>query len=136
MGEYDFSVTYPDSLGHVDRKVQNMVSHRKYDPRTYEYDVALLKFDEPVKFETNVIPICLPDGKEDLAGQTGWITGWGTLYESKEFIYCKPCPCNENRYSPCQWDTYFNQRENLLSFIQGNLCTASIQEQFLIKSRI
>ena len=128
MGQYDFSVTYPGSLGHVDRKVQNVVSHWKYDPKSYEYDVALLRFDEPVKFKPNVIPICLSDDNEDLAGQTGWITGWGTLYESKQFIHCKPCPCNENRYSLCPRETCFNHRENLLS-LQGNLCTVSIQEQ-------
>ena len=87
MGQYDFSVTYPGSLGHIDRKVQNAVIHPKYDPRTYEYDVALLKFEEPVKFEANVIPICLSDGNEDLAGQTGWITGWGRFYKGKESTY-------------------------------------------------
>ena len=100
MGQYDFSVTYPGSLGHVDRKVQNVVSHWKYDPKSYEYDVALLRFDEPVKFKPNVIPICLSDDNEDLAGQTGWITGWGTLYESKEFIHCKPCPCSNVPTNP------------------------------------
>ena len=87
MGEYDFGVAYPGSLGHVDRKVQNSVTHRKYNPRTYEYDVALLRFDKPVKFEANVIPICLSDGNEDLAGQTGWITGWGKFYKGKESEY-------------------------------------------------
>ena len=113
MGEYDFSVTYPDSLGHVDRKVQNAVSHWKYNPRSYEYDVALLRFDEPVKFKPNVIPICLSDDNEDLAGQTGWITGWGTLYEGKEFTHCKLGCFNENRYSLCPHShrkTCFNHR--------------------------
>ena len=57
------------------------------NPRTHEYDVALLKFDKPVKFEANVIPICLSDGNEDLAGQTGWITGWGKFYKGKESEY-------------------------------------------------
>ena len=65
-----------------------MVSHWKYDPKSYEYDVALLRFDEPVKFKPNVIPICLPDDdNEDFAGQIGWTTGWGQLHEKgKEFI--------------------------------------------------
>ena len=129
MGEYDFSVTYPDSLGHLDRKVQNAVSHWKYNPRSYEYDVALLRFDEPVKFKPNVIPICLSDDNEDLAGQTGWITGWGTLYEGKEFTHCKLGHCNENRYSLCPHShekpalitgkTYFHYREPV--FITGCL---------------
>ena len=101
LGQYDSSVTYPGSLGHVERKVQNAVSHWKYDPKSHEYDVALLRFDIPVEFKPNVIPICLSNDNEDLAGQTGWITGWGTLYESKEFVHGKSGPCNENRYPLC-----------------------------------
>ena len=87
MGEHDFGTTYPGILGHIERKVKYVISHPKYDPKTYENDLAILRFKEPVKFAKNVIPICLPDDDEDFAGQTGWITGWGRLYEKgKEFI--------------------------------------------------
>ena len=82
--------TYLGSMVHIDRKVQFVISHPKYDSEAnWEYDLALLRFEEPVKFAENVIPICLPydsDDNEDFAGQTGWITGWGQLYEKgKEF---------------------------------------------------
>ena len=79
-------------LDHIDRKVQFMIIHPKYDPKgnwgSYDSDLALLKFEEPVKFKPNVIPICLPDDdNEDFAGQIGWTTGWGQLHEKgKEFI--------------------------------------------------
>ena len=87
MGEHDFGTTYPDFFGHIDRKVKFVISHPKYDPKSFEYDLALLRFKEPVKFAKNLIPICLPYKNEDFAGQTGWITGWGRLYEKgKEFI--------------------------------------------------
>ena len=71
------------SMAHIDRKVQFVISHPKYDSKAnWEYDLALLRFEEPVKFAENLIPICLPDDPdEDWAGQTGWITGWGQLYE-------------------------------------------------------
>ena len=126
MGEYDFSVTYPDSLGHVDRKVQNAVSHWKYNPRSYEYDVALLRFDEPVKFKPNVIPICLSDDNEDLAGQTGWITGWGTLYEHCNPLQGKYRFFTGNSLCSISTLTCFGSVQGLKGAnfieIQGNIC--------------
>ena len=80
--------THLGSMGHVDRKVQFVISHPKYDSKlNWDYDLALLRFKEPVKFDSNLIPICLPDDdNEDFAGQTGWVTGWGQLNErGKEF---------------------------------------------------
>ena len=75
-----------DSMDHIDRKVQYMISHPKYDPKgnwgSYDSDLALIKFEEPVKFDSNLIPICLPDDDiQDFAGQIGWTTGWGDLHE-------------------------------------------------------
>ena len=81
--------TYLGSTDHIDRKVQFVIRHPKYDSKAkWEYDLALLRFEEPVKFAENLIPICLPDDdNEDFAGQTGWVTGWGQLHEKgKEFI--------------------------------------------------
>ena len=91
MGEHEFG-DFDEPLGHVNRKVSRVVRHPKYDPKArtgYEggYDLALLRFEEPVRFAKNLIPICLPDDPdEDWAGQTGWTTGWGLLYEGKELI--------------------------------------------------
>jgi len=80
MGEYDLGST-DEPQGHVDRKVQIVASHPKFDPKTFEYDLALLRFYEPVEFKPNVIPICIPDEDEELVGETAWVTGWGRLYE-------------------------------------------------------
>ena len=82
MGEYDLGST-DEPQGHVDRKVQIVASHPKFDPKTFEYDLALLRFYEPVEFKPNVIPICIPDEDEELVGETAWVTGWGRLYEGK-----------------------------------------------------
>ena len=92
MGEYDFDRTY-EPLGHVNRKVLRVISHPKYDPKApgtkcFEYDLALLRFEEPVRFAKNLIPICLPNDNEDWAGQTGWSTGWGRLYEKGKELIC------------------------------------------------
>ena len=53
---------------------------------TYEFDMALLYFEEAVPFSDHVRPICLPErGQESngVRGQfgMGYVTGWGTLWE-------------------------------------------------------
>ena len=57
--------------------------HPKYESRfdnfLYEFDVALLKLDRPVKFAPNIIPICLPGRTDDFGGDSGYVTGWGNL---------------------------------------------------------
>ena len=61
------------------RKVDVVVIHPKFDPKTFEYDLALLKFYEPIEFTSNVIPICTPEADQDFDGKTAWVTGWGRL---------------------------------------------------------
>ena len=86
MGEYDLGST-DEPQGHVDRKVQIVASHPKFDPKTFEYDLALLRFYEPVEFSPNVIPICIPEEDQELVGETAWVTGWGRLYEGKPTLH-------------------------------------------------
>lgn len=38
-------------------------------------------FYEPVVFQPNIIPICVPETDEDFIGRTAFVTGWGRLYE-------------------------------------------------------
>ena len=45
----------------------------------YDYDIALLKVDQPIDFQANVIPICLPQDENDFQGKTAWVTGWGNI---------------------------------------------------------
>ena len=66
----------------------NCCSHPKFDPKTFEYDLALLRFYEPVTFQPNIIPVCIPGDDETLVGETAWVTGWGRLYEGE--THCTP----------------------------------------------
>lgn len=43
------------------------------------------RFYEPVVFQPNIIPVCVPDGDENFIGRTAFVTGWGRLYEG-EFL--------------------------------------------------
>ena len=80
MGEYDLN-SMAEPHQHIDRKVQIVASHPKFDPKTFEYD---LRFREPVIFQPNIIPICIPEDDAKLVGESAWVTGWGRLYEGKE----------------------------------------------------
>ena len=53
------------------RRVQKVVTHRNFDKFTYEYDIALLEMQSSIKFQPNIIPICLPNSDSNLVGQVG-----------------------------------------------------------------
>ena len=48
--------------------------------------IFISRFYEPVTFQPNIIPVCVPEDDEDLVGQEAWVTGWGRLYEGKHII--------------------------------------------------
>ncbi|XP_051257255.1 transmembrane protease serine 2 isoform X1 [Dicentrarchus labrax] len=65
------------------KAVHKIISHGKFDIRTNDNDIALLKLDTPLTFTRTVKPVCLPNIAMDLpVGQQAWITGWGTLRSS------------------------------------------------------
>lgn len=51
--------------------MQKVVTHRNFDKFTYEYDIALLEMQSSIKFQPNIIPICLPNSDSNLVGQVG-----------------------------------------------------------------
>uniref|UniRef100_A0A0C9RUN0 Sb_3 protein n=1 Tax=Fopius arisanus TaxID=64838 RepID=A0A0C9RUN0_9HYME len=81
IGEHDLA-NEDEPYGFQERRVQIVASHPNFDPRTFEYDLALLRFYEPLlPFQPNLLPICLPDDDEGYVGHTAYVTGWGRLYE-------------------------------------------------------
>nr|AMO02568.1 serine protease 6 [Tityus serrulatus] len=80
LGEYDLS-TEEEYLPYIERRVQLIASHPKFDRRTFEYDLALLRFYEPVPFQQNILPICVPTGNSTYIGEFATVAGWGRLYE-------------------------------------------------------
>lgn len=80
LGEFDVShenEPYP----YIERRVQIIAPHPEFDPRTFEYDLALLRFYEPVHYRPNIVPICVPNGNDTYIGKFATVTGWGRLYE-------------------------------------------------------
>ncbi|XP_047481203.1 mucin-19-like isoform X2 [Penaeus chinensis] len=80
LGEFDLERS-DEPYAFAERKVQIIATHPQFDSRTFEYDLALLRFYEPVNFQPNIIPICVPEDDYDFIGDTGFVTGWGRLYE-------------------------------------------------------
>lgn len=80
LGEHDLS-TESEPYLHQERRVQIVASHPQFDPRTFEYDLALLRFYEPITFQPNILPVCVPQTDENFVGRTAYVTGWGRLYE-------------------------------------------------------
>lgn len=84
IGEHDLG-NEEEPYSFQERRVQIVASHPNFDPRTFEFDLALMRFYEPVlPFQPNVLPICVPDDDEDYVGQTAFVTGWGRLYEGQK----------------------------------------------------
>ncbi|XP_030375598.1 transmembrane protease serine 9-like [Scaptodrosophila lebanonensis] len=65
----------------VDRRVSRVLVHPDYSTRTFDSDIALIRFNEPVRLGIDMHPVCLPSSTETYAGQTAVVTGWGAISE-------------------------------------------------------
>ncbi|XP_066157983.1 venom protease-like [Euwallacea fornicatus] len=90
LGEYDLSTTNVDCDGTYcsppvqDFYIERIAVHPKYNPRTHENDIALLKIAGVADVQqSNVQPICLPVAEinDDLTGKFAIVAGWGTTEE-------------------------------------------------------
>jgi hypothetical protein len=45
----------------------------------WDYDIAMMKLQDPVDYTNDISPICLPPNGINLAtiGTKGYVTGWG-----------------------------------------------------------
>ncbi|XP_077204223.1 serine protease 56 isoform X2 [Paroedura picta] len=79
LGDYD--LTKPDE-GERAVPVSRILSHPKFNPKTFHNDMALLQLSSPVAPSAWVTPVCLPERPADLGpGVFCYIVGWGSLYE-------------------------------------------------------
>lgn len=84
FGKYDFLVK-DEPYGNVTRKLETVIIHPKFKSNETNYDLALLKFDKPVKFQPNILPVCIPEDDFNFVGYSARVTGWGTLYYGKNW---------------------------------------------------
>ena len=62
--------------------IGKVFTHPKYNPPAtgLDYDVALIKLREPIRFNKDVRPVCLPT-RNFPPGTKCYVTGWGTTRE-------------------------------------------------------
>ncbi|XP_012882786.1 PREDICTED: transmembrane protease serine 2 isoform X1 [Dipodomys ordii] len=67
--------------GHGHR-VERVISHPSYDPKSKNNDIALFKLQTPLMLSDRVKPVCLPNPGLMLdPEQQCWISGWGATFE-------------------------------------------------------
>ena len=64
--------------------IDTIILHPKFNRLTLDYDVALIELKNPIKFNSNVRPVCLPTTDFD-AGTDCYVTGWGRTMEGGIF---------------------------------------------------
>ncbi|XP_053222675.1 transmembrane protease serine 5 isoform X2 [Podarcis raffonei] len=63
----------------VEVAVEKAVPHPNYSSRSPNYDIAMLKLKEPLRFSDTVGAVCLPQYHQDIpSGSTCWISGQDT----------------------------------------------------------
>ncbi|XP_005374029.1 PREDICTED: coagulation factor X [Chinchilla lanigera] len=69
----------------VTHEVEVVIKHNKFNPHTYDCDIAVLKLKTPITFRMNVAPACLPqkDWAEAtlMTQKTGIVSGFGRTHE-------------------------------------------------------
>ncbi|KAL4635958.1 hypothetical protein GN956_G13138 [Arapaima gigas] len=78
VGEFDISKTDPDEQV---MKVNRIIAHPKFNPKTFNNDIALVELTTPVMLSNLVRPVCLPSGPDPSTGTPCLVAGWGSLYE-------------------------------------------------------
>ena len=65
--------------------VSKLFLHGQYDPKTMDYDIALIKLENPVKLSKMVRPVCLPDESITFrSGTSCYVTGFGVTEQGGE----------------------------------------------------
>ncbi|KAL3988420.1 interferon regulatory factor 3 [Sarotherodon galilaeus] len=78
VGEFDITKSDPDEQV---LKVNRVIPHPKFNPKTFNNDIALVELTSPVVLSQHVTPVCLPSGMEPPTGSPCLVAGWGSLYE-------------------------------------------------------
>ncbi|CAG0892342.1 unnamed protein product [Cyprideis torosa] len=79
LGDHDLTVE--GEITHRDYPVVETIEHENYNTKSFDNDIALLRFDNSQGYPDNVFPVCLPDDLvgESLDDKTPFVIGWGTI---------------------------------------------------------
>ncbi|XP_042858075.1 trypsin-1-like [Penaeus japonicus] len=86
VGDHDMLSSTDDVAGvTLFVPVKTVILHEKYDPKGYDYDIALLQLNQTLNLASHpqVRAVCLPaDDTKTYAGMNGIASGWGALREN------------------------------------------------------
>lgn len=69
--------------------IEEIITHPKYNRiANHDYDVALVKLKNPIKYNNHVRPVCLAKSDFD-TGTNCYVTGWG--YTSEDGNIAQVC---------------------------------------------
>ncbi|XP_042559951.1 serine protease 27-like, partial [Clupea harengus] len=95
----------------ISRTVSQIIRHPKYNRRTSDNDIALLRLSSSVNFTNFIRPICLAAADSTFnRGTNSWVTGWGTINEtgvslpSPQTLQEVDVPVTGNRNCFCQYN--------------------------------
>ena len=74
LGEYSFDQD-DETLVQEKIGIRNMKNHEKYNDKTFENDIALIRLDRKVQFSKSVYPICLPPKGTDFTDTRAFVVG-------------------------------------------------------------
>lgn len=61
---------------YTERFIDKIVVHPQFNRITLENDIALLRMDKPVSFQSNINAICLPNSLEHVGQKTAYVLRW------------------------------------------------------------
>ena len=63
-------------------KASKIIRHEDYKLGSYDADITLVKLEKPVKYNTFIKPVCLPEQDQDeIIADSCYVTGWGRTEE-------------------------------------------------------
>jgi len=79
IGEHNYAST-ADTTATERRTIAQVISHPKYNSRTLDNDIALLRLESPIIFKSDnlIAPVCMPEAVNLFDDVPATITGWGT----------------------------------------------------------
>ncbi|PSN57576.1 hypothetical protein C0J52_00497 [Blattella germanica] len=66
----------------IERRVQRIIMHSRYDEANFNNDIALIKLDREVRIEGRLRPVCLPAFGRSYTGVQAVVTGWGVTMQN------------------------------------------------------
>ena len=66
-----------EKLPHEDHDIRSKTVHEKYNPATFQNDIALIRLEKPAIYKQHIVPVCLPPPNVKYVGERATVVGWG-----------------------------------------------------------